>query len=102
MRPGRPRCVNMASAASACSVDANAMTANRPFAPHQRAQNEVGLHLLLGDDVHVGHVTDCQLVGQAVVVETGTAGQNLHTERCQVFQILERCRVSQVRRAPPL
>ena len=27
------------------------------------------------------------------MVETGTAGQNLHTERCQVFQILERCRV---------
>lgn len=46
----------------------------RPFAAASRAQNEVGLHLLLGDDVHVGHVTDCQLVGQAVVVETGTAG----------------------------
>ena len=57
-----------------------------------RADDAVGLELLFGDDVHVGHLADAELFGQAVVIEAGAAGQDLDALALQRLQILERGR----------
>ena len=40
--------------------------------------------------MHIGHLTDAQLFGQAIIIEAGPAGQDLHTARIKKLQILQR------------
>ncbi len=67
-----------------------------------RADDAVGLELFFGNDVHVGHLADAELFGQAIVVEAGAAGQDLDALALQRLQISSEAEPSQVTAAPAL